>query len=95
MLAILNESMNIPEINNMMRVLSSEMYKSELIDEMIEDTLDNEEVSEEADEEVDKVLSELALQTSESLSKIKVSKEKTIEDEFYLKEGLKEEDLNS
>lgn len=94
MIALLNDSMNIPEISNVMRTLSTEMYKSELLDEMIEETFDNDDVDEEADEEVDKVLSELAIETSEMLSKTPILKEKTLEDEFYLNEGLKENDLN-
>lgn len=92
-MSLMNESVNLPQINNVITTMGREMLKAGLIEEFIDDALDNDDLSEEADEEVDKILSEFAFQTSEMLSKVSVGKERTLEEDFFVKEGLKEDEL--
>lgn len=89
----MNNAVNIPQINNIISTMGREMMKAGIIEEFIDEVLEDEELSDEADEEVDKVLSEFALQTKDMLSKVPVAKDRTVEEDFFVKEGLKEDEL--
>jgi len=58
----MNNLVRLPQLNQVMMVMSREMEKAGLIEEMMEDIIpDNEEIEEAADEEVEKVMEELTM----------------------------------
>jgi len=58
----MNNLVRLPQLNQVMMVMSREMEKAGLIEEMMEDIIpDNDEIEEAADEEVEKVMEELTM----------------------------------